>query len=1149
MKLKHFRTPAVFLAICLSAFRLTACGDFFPNNLLNGGDEAVLAAPVADFQKELERMHLATNSFRAIITTNSFAKDSADAELMDLRLELTQMRSPASMAETIIKGHQNERGKLRAFEDSIEDNDRVIWDGTKYAHVPIYLPISPPTAQTFPVPPPGPSQDANPPAPPEISPPPKMPLSPPFPAVRITPGLPEEFAEYFAGAIAWENPAMSNSDVACRSWERVLTLPPSQRHFKSTWAAYMLGKYWMDKDPQKAIGYFQQTRRFAATGFADSCGLAAASFGLEALADLQRTNFEGAILLYIKQWQTGDGSALASLEETASRALATNDAVMLKNLAANPVTQRVITAYLISDQPFLSKEGQAARWLDAVEAAGVRDVDSAEELALAAYQAGEWDGARRWAERAPVSPVSQWLEAKLLLRAGNIIQAGAILAKVVERMESKDGNASNRLKDDLTMRMYSDYSQGIINASNEVLGELGVFHLSQRDYVESLDALLRSGFWMDAAYVAERILNVDELKAYVDQNWPEMSSTNRDQAGLADGTDVRNDIRYLLARRLGRLGRSEQARAYYPKEVRPLFDSLMRALRNGHNKGLPQNERADALVSAAMMTRTNGMKLLGTELAPDWFLYDGDFEDGVSAQSRTNEETRLYVPSADELQRYTRHDVEPEERYHYRFLAADLAVEAAGFMPDNSDDTARLLCTAGSWIKYRDPQKADPIYKELVTRCRYTQIGRQADLMRWFPVLDDSGHPMPYTSRAARAEETWQIFQDTLGNSTDPGYFYYTGTIHMMDRKNGWAQNVTTLLLTNKNWVFEQNAILRTTNGGTSWKAVLCASPRHSLTLFAYDKDTAWVTSDYDESGNVFVLRTIDGGRSWGCTELAGSDPVQDCELSFPTVNQGWILLMPDHGMNSMPGYLYTSAEYGLDWGTVNSTASVENNWTDPDGAQPGFADVHPYLPCGGAIKFQNSTNGWLLGQLTATTRAFLFFTHDGGANWQEQKFNAPSTLRDGSIEPCALPQFFGNDGIVETSFVPNDPESTNFYRICYDTHDGGRTWEATSPIKFIGVSSFISSETGWTWSPEPHNSNSTAPVKGVLYRTNDGGRTWKPIKVKQSLEAYLEHGENIVQLDFVDDAYGWAIAQDSRNKTKILKSTDGGETWAAINE
>lgn len=1169
MKLKHFRAPALFLVIFSATLRLSACGDFFPNNLLNGGDDAVLAAPVADFENELERLHLATNSIRAIITTNTYAKESADAELSDLRAELAQMGTPASAAETIIKAHQIERGKLQAFEEDMESGDRVVWDGTNYVHVWIsaqYPPLQPtltlpPVPPAAPIMPPvGSSQDSNPPAPQDIPSPPPAPPPAPFPDVRITPGMPEEFADYFAGAIAWENPAMSNSDLACVSWERVLALPTAQRHFKSTWAAFMLGKYWMEKSPQKAIGYFQQTRQFAATGFVDSCGLAAASFGLEALAEMGRKNFEKAMLLYLQQLGTGDGSAITSLELTAGYALATNDPVTLKLLAANPVTQRIVTAYLISWDPGSYKDGQAANWLNAVEASGVRDVDSAEELALAAYQAGQWDAAQRWVERAPASPVSQWLEAKLLLRAGKLDEAATMLAKVVKLMESKDDGVSNQLKDDL--HVGCEEADDFIDSSNQVLGELGVLHLSQRDYVESLDALLRSGFWMDAAYVAERILTVDELKSYVDSDWPESSCTNIDEVmssnetnqlteyyhgswhqddyALPDETDRAISIRYLLARRFARLNLDDEARGYYPSQVRPRFDVLVNDLKTGRDYSLSADERAAALFAAAMMTRTNGIELLGTELEPDWLIYEGNYDYGDSI--RTNDNTKLLAPSADELRRYNQHGVEPERRFHYRFLAADLAVEAAKLMPDNSEDTARVLCTAGSWIKYLDPKKADPIYKMLVRRCRKTQIGRRADLMRWFPVLDDSGNPIPYTSPA---RENWQIFRDTLGDLTDPGYIYYISTIHMMNRRIGWAQNVATILATNKDWAFEQNAILRTTNGGVSWRAVLCASPKHRLTLFAYNKHTAWVTSDYDMSSNVFALQTTDGGQSWGCTELNGPYAVQNCELSFPAANQGWIMLMPDHGMNSMPGFLYECDAYADYWWPINSTENNGSIWYHSNGAEPGFADRHSYLTCGGQIAFQDLWNGWLLGQLTATTRPFLFRTCDGGANWQEQKFPMPPELHDGSIQPRALPCFFGTGGVVETSFVPNDRESTNDCDVFYDTHDSGQTWQATTPVKFEGVTSFISSETGWVWSPEPHDSGSKVPVKGILYRTDDGGQTWKAIS--RSLEDCLIHGENVVQLDFVDDKYGWAVAQDWRNKTQLLKTTDGGITWTVL--
>jgi len=98
------------------------------------------------------------------------------------------------------------------------------------------------------------------------------------------------------------------------------------------------------------------------------------------------------------------------------------------------------------------------------------------------------------------------------------------------------------------------------------------------------------------------------------------------------------------------------------------------------------------------------------------------------------------------------HHPDPEERFHYRYLAASLAWEAAKLLPDNSDETARVLCIAGSWLKRRDPETAELFYKALVRRCRKTAIGRQADRMRWFPVLDEHGNPKPYQPRLASVE-------------------------------------------------------------------------------------------------------------------------------------------------------------------------------------------------------------------------------------------------------------------------------------------------------------------------------------------------------------------------------------------------------------
>ncbi|MGD0251477.1 MAG: hypothetical protein ABSC01_02140 [Verrucomicrobiota bacterium] len=252
--------------------------------------------------------------------------------------------------------------------------------------------------------------------------------------------------------------------------------------------------------------------------------------------------------------------------------------------------------------------------------------------------------------------------------------------------------------------------------------------------------------------------------------------------------------------------------------------------------------------------------------------------------------------------------------------------------------------------------------------------------------------------------------------------------------------------------------------------------------------------------------------------------------------------------MNSSPGDLYRTDDGGDDWQLVNSTDKnphTEENYEQA--SEPDFENPHPYLVCDGSIAFQNASNGWLFGSLASTTPAFLFETRDAGQTWQVEKFPLPPSLHNGRIEPWELPHFFGNDGIVGTHFVSTNNDSTNFCTVIYNTHDGGKTWQAATPVKFGGVWNFISAKIGWMWSPEPHNTTSTAPVKGILYRTDDGGGLWKPMQADNGLKKYLTHGEDIVQLDFVDEDCGWAIARDWRNVTQLLHTTDSGQTWNAV--
>jgi tetratricopeptide (TPR) repeat protein len=732
-----------------------ACGPFFPNNLLDRGDTSLFVAPEADFGRELERMKLARSRFEAKplqgeARPTTQADQSLDAEIGDLLTALQKSKLPPEEVGRIRAAHQKARDALRRYTADCE-----VWRRTgewNCDHAVRYREE------------------------------PKAP-APKFPQIEIVSGLPGEFADYFEGALAWHNPALVDKGLAREAWERLLERPAAERKFKSTWAAFMLGKSWEDEDPDTALDYFKQVRDLAKHGFADSLGLAAASLGLEARIHLDLGEYDRAIELYLEQFATQDPTAVNSLRQVAREVLtdaservqsllAVNSGKLLAGedsssgednslarLAAQPKAQRVITAFLVSrHRPGWDTEhnaqvdSQAARWLAAVEAADVREVDSAEKLALAAYQAGEIELAQRWIKRAPESPVAQWLQAKLLLRAGKVEPAAALLAKVSRSFpaESPDPKPPGCFAECLHV-ITGDCD--VTTAPRQILGELGALHLARRQFIEALDALLHSDYWLDAAYVAERVLTVDELKAYVDANWPfvpqaEITNTNEPPADASVAGPQRTErIRYLLARRLTRLNRGAEAREFFPAKWQPQYDALMRALNAGWDETQSTNQRATALFTAAVMTRTNGMELLGTEVEPDWHVHDGNFEFELTARHRANKELGALRATPEELRRAFTHKADPEQRFHYRYQAAFLAWEAAKLMPNNADETARVLCTAGSWLKARDPDTADIFYKALVRRCRKTAIGAQADWMRWFPVLDAEGNPKPYKSR------------------------------------------------------------------------------------------------------------------------------------------------------------------------------------------------------------------------------------------------------------------------------------------------------------------------------------------------------------------------------------------------------------------
>lgn len=540
------------------------------------------------------------------------------------------------------------------------------------------------------------------------------------PRLRQVPsGLPAEFRLYFAGAMAYYSGELA---AARASWQELLALPESARQQRTVWAEFMLAK--TDASPQEAVRRFRSVRTLAAAGFADRLGLAFASLGEEARIELyQNKDFPRAIRLYAERHASSpNGETLASLRWASAEALTGSEDARAA-LVADPLSRKVVTAYVLSEhnqgsqQRMLIEQGQS--WQRTVEKSGIEIVEGADKLAWAAYRGGDFEAANRWLERADnESALSMWVASKLAARAGNLEDAKELLARInVQELSNLTSSGEERICD-----------------------ERGAIEISLGQYDSALDSFREGNSWDYAAYVAESLMTIGELRTKVAR------------LEVARPRDLRGDkprdrdywywdaerraenwprlLRDLLVRRLRRASDFQSADEY--PESSGNAKGFMVALAASKDLNLPRTRRADALFTAACILRVDGMELVGTELLPDMAIYSGQFPGYAMTSARAN--FRILRPGPDELERELKHRAAPFKRFHYRYVAAEMAWRAVDLLGRSDPETrAEYLYAAGDWLRHRDPEAADRFYKRLVRTCRGTELGKEAALRGWFP--------------------------------------------------------------------------------------------------------------------------------------------------------------------------------------------------------------------------------------------------------------------------------------------------------------------------------------------------------------------------------------------------------------------------------
>ncbi|HET9375330.1 MAG TPA: hypothetical protein VFO40_10170, partial [Chthoniobacterales bacterium] len=536
-------------------------------------------------------------------------------------------------------------------------------------------------------------------------------------------------------------------------------------------------------------------RDLAKEGFADSLGMAADSYGWEGRSEWKQNHPEKAAKLFLTQLALGDESAIVSLKalipdrepvegmlnygpepdqtqgwsEEQKKAEEQKTLLGLKTAAEDPLLRRLVTAHILATESSaaLSEEGlwsgsprvnRCGRWLAVIKDAHLDRVEDAEYLGWVAYTDGKYQDAARWLELAKHdTPAAYWLRAKLQLRAGRLEEAAKSMVQAwqsIESIETYTGWAG----DSGDGENASPRTDGSWSFAQFASGDLGALQIERAKFVPALDVLRKGGLWDDMAFVAERVLTADELKAYVNQLPTQSRTTN------SGDEDTTGKLRYLLGRRLVREDRYKEAARYLRAPYDRVLDRYVKALKNGADENLPKLERARAWFTAAWLARHDGMELMGTEGSPDGFSLGGDFEFPDLAKQRQSGvyEITRYVDGKDktttlpitlkasktELQRLAKNKITPDVRFHYRVIAGALAIRAAGLLEDNSAELADVVNTAGLWVKDRDERIGDRYYQILEKRCAKTDIGRAAIAKHWF--VDETG---PWSTEQQTAYE------------------------------------------------------------------------------------------------------------------------------------------------------------------------------------------------------------------------------------------------------------------------------------------------------------------------------------------------------------------------------------------------------------
>lgn len=552
---------------------------------------------------------------------------------------------------------------------------------------------------------------------------------------------------YTLGAVAFK----LMDPKAVDYFTQVLALPKNEQELYGLDAQYSLGRALMEdysnqeqddstqvRSPHPsetqltlALAAFQKVIDQVKNGESeDPAFLSLSSLGQQAKIHLWLGDIPTATHLYAQQAAQGDRGGNVSLRYVANMLMKPQNDELLAQALKDPQVQQLVTIQLFSNNwswqdadRSNEKKQIITKILTQIGSSANLGFKGSDRLAALAYRSGNYDMAATLLKNADDSALSWWLRAKMALRNGDEKAATIAYAKAAEGFPSSERWATEQ--DDPEMMIGTN-----LQPACRVAGEQGILALNRGDYLQAIELFYRGKdiYRADLMEIAERVLTVDELKQFVDKNVSPTvdkapSSTEaQEYYGLFDTPDT--ELREVLARRLMRAKRYNEALVYFQTENRQWAKQFINNLNAAHNLKASKLARAQAYYQAALLLRKQGLELISYEMTPDYAIYGANYSyvgDSYDLSYRTGDnwlrdeaspDNRVQPPvkfknwiTADELARARAALPKTNNRFlHYRWEAVDLASKAADLLPPQSQAYTALLCNAQGWIINRDPK-------------------------------------------------------------------------------------------------------------------------------------------------------------------------------------------------------------------------------------------------------------------------------------------------------------------------------------------------------------------------------------------------------------------------------------------------------------